>query len=238
MATLNLSPSEHRSLRNIDLLPSAQAENSGDGASRPALSLHGFEKTRRRVIRVAASIFDTRNEAENLSLSLQRHWGLYPEQIAVLAPADSQADRFLQLKQRWSRLRPKPSDSALGRTTHAALGAGIALGLTVAWALAVSVPLADAAALSTAVTLGGALVGRLVGGLMEPRPSRRHFDTRLQRKLAAGAYAVVVQGIPEDIAPPVFAKLRSAGHGWCAETALVQACSRASQFGPWRTQSI
>lgn len=174
----------------------------------------------RRVMRVAATFCDSHAEADALRHALRRQLGLDSGQLSVLGPADSEPVRFAHVRERWDRLRPRRFGRALLTALWvgigAALGGVVALGWTVTGTA--PVPLADIAALCIAATLGGALVGRLLNGMAEPGQSRRRqFDTRLQRKLAAGGHAVVAHGAPDAIAQELFEILQASGHGWCAE---------------------
>jgi hypothetical protein len=178
----------------------------------------------RRAVRVAAAFVQSANGAHALRLTLCRHLGLQAEQVLVLGPADAAPPRFAKIAQRWMRLRPAAPPIAAPVVAWWPMAwsalAGAAAGLLVGQGAGVDSG-AQCALLAVFAVAGLAL------GLLAQRPDAaravlrpRRFDACLQRRLAAGKHAVVVQGVHGPRAVEVVEALQSGGLYWCAEAPL------------------
>lgn len=231
MAALHLQPADGPGLRPAAALPPMAAQRRRAGARRTAVADSDVFVTRvppTRVMRVAAAFYRSREDAQAMRRLLRRHQGLARAQVLLLAPADRDGPRFAELRSQWDARRPQRPMPPGALPPAKAMAVGLLTGLAVAvlWRLAVQATWADGVAVGTVAMLAGATLALVWALVRTPQPAPRRFDLALQKRLAQGLHAVVVQGVAERDAVDVIDALQASGVCWCAEAPLKSASAQ------------
>lgn len=182
-----------------------------------------------RDLSCGAGFFADAASAGTVRDRLLRELGLAERQVHLLAPGDARSRRFLRLSAGWRPRRAARRGIAEDtRWMAAGLGAMLVGFVGTTWAVnQPEMPLALQLLTLALSAAAGALPGWWLGG-RQPAPSSRRrssgqrFDQSVQRALADGQWAIVVNGVSPARQADVMALLRTSSLRWCVETSVVE----------------
>ena len=171
-----------------------------------------------RVLPCIAGFFTTESAAQMTAQQLQLVQGLSPSQLRLAGPADASRFRFGRVARQWTP-RPSADDTFRGGKLWfaAALGGLLAGAAFAAWLVLDVDPSARQHVLpATLAVLAGAATGAGVARLLRRGSQPGQFDRIVRRQLAAGRWALVVNGVPWAQQSGVLSLVRANSLKWCA----------------------